>query len=114
MKQNIGPNVFIPMPVALAGSLVEGKPNFMAVGWISRVNYKPPYLAISLNKSHYTCKGIRENRTYSLNFPNKAMMQETDYCGLVSGESFDKSNLFAVFYGEIKTAPLIEKCCLCI
>jgi effector-binding domain-containing protein len=34
---------------------------------------------------------------------------ETDYCGLVSGRSVDKSCLFSSFYGELKTAPMIEE-----
>ncbi|MCJ7444775.1 MAG: hypothetical protein MUO26_09645 [Methanotrichaceae archaeon] len=33
-KKNIGQNVFTyPMPVTLVGSIVNNKPNFMAVGW---------------------------------------------------------------------------------
>ena len=33
MKQRIDSNVFLyPMPMVLAGSVVDGKPNFMAVG----------------------------------------------------------------------------------
>jgi flavin reductase (DIM6/NTAB) family NADH-FMN oxidoreductase RutF len=37
-----------------------------------------------------------------------------DYCGLVSGEKTDKSRLFDVFYGILKTAPLIRECPLSI
>jgi len=34
----------------------------------------------------------------------------TDYCGLVSGKKVDKSKLFDVFYGKLKTAPMIREC----
>jgi len=38
------------------------------------------------------------------------MVKETDYCGLVSGKSVDKADLFKTFYGKLKTAPMIEEC----
>ena len=54
-KQSLGGNVFLyPMPVALVGTQVDGKPNFMTVGWVSRVNFKPPLLAIAVNQAHHT------------------------------------------------------------
>lgn len=28
-----------PMPMVLVGSVVDGKANFMAVGWLARVNF---------------------------------------------------------------------------
>jgi flavin reductase (DIM6/NTAB) family NADH-FMN oxidoreductase RutF len=114
-KINIGNNVFIyPMPVTLVGATVEDKANFMAVGWVSRVNYAPPMLAIALSKTHYTNVGIRENKTFSVNLPHADLMEQTDYCGLVSGKRTDKSSVFEVFYGELKTAPMIKKCPLCL
>jgi flavin reductase (DIM6/NTAB) family NADH-FMN oxidoreductase RutF len=114
-KKNIGRNIFIyPMPVTLVGAIVKNRPNFMAVGWISRINASPPMLAISLNKSHHTPGGIRENKTFSVNFPSTTMVEQTDYCGLVSGRTTDKSSLFDIFYGELKTAPMIDSCHLCL
>lgn len=110
-KVNLGANAYIyPMPVTLVGAMVGGKANFMAVGWVMRVNWQPPLLAVALNKAHFTPKGIRENQTFSVNFPGADLMEKTDYCGLVSGHKVDKSGLFRVFYGELETAPLIEEC----
>jgi flavin reductase (DIM6/NTAB) family NADH-FMN oxidoreductase RutF len=114
-KINIGANVFIyPMPVTLVGAKVENRVNFMTVGWVTRVNAKPPILAVGLNKMHYTPEGIRETGTFSVNFPNADMVEKTDYCGLVSGRRTDKSSVFRVFYGELKNAPMIEDCPLCL
>jgi flavin reductase (DIM6/NTAB) family NADH-FMN oxidoreductase RutF len=42
------------------------------------------------------------------------MVEITDYCGIVSGKKTDKSDIFDLFYGELKTAPLIKDCPLCI
>jgi len=38
------------------------------------------------------------------------MVEQTDYCGLVSGRESDKASIFEVFYGDLKTAPMIESC----
>ena len=98
-----------PMPMVLVGTVVEGKANFMAVGWVSRVNFKPPLLAIALGP-HHTNKGIDENKEFSINIPDVSLIEKTDYCGLVSGSKTDKSELFNVFFGDLGKAPLIEEC----
>ena len=110
-KRNIETNVCLyPMPVVLVGAMVKGKPNFMTVGWVSRVNLRPPMIAVCINKAHYTYEGIFENRAFSVNIPGKSMVGLTDYCGLVSGRKVDKSKLFKVFYKELPGAPMITEC----
>ena len=110
-KLNIDTNVYLyPMPVVLVGAMVQGKPNFMTVGWVSRVNFKPPMIAVSINKAHYTSQGIRETGAFSVNIPGKTMVKLTDYCGLVSGRKVDKGMLFEIFYGEPQGAPMITEC----
>ena len=102
-----------PMPVVLVGTKVEGTVNFMTVGWVSRVNHKPPLIAVAINNVHHTHRGIKENKTYSINFPSTDMVEVTDYCGIRSGKKMDKSGLFEVFYGETG-APMIKDCPLTI
>ncbi|MBP8696958.1 MAG: flavin reductase family protein [Syntrophobacterales bacterium] len=110
-KISAGTNVFIyPMPVVLVGANVGEKANFMAVGWVSRVNAAPPMLAVGIFNKHYTNEGIRENGTFSVCFPDRKLVEKADYCGIVSGRKTDKSKLFDVFYGETKTAPMIGEC----
>jgi flavin reductase (DIM6/NTAB) family NADH-FMN oxidoreductase RutF len=102
------------MPVSLVGAYVNGKPNFMAVAWFTMASYKPPRIAITLGNGHYTNPGIRENKTFSVCLPSEDMVEITDYCGIVSGKKTDKSEIFDLFYGELKTAPLIRDCPLCM
>jgi flavin reductase (DIM6/NTAB) family NADH-FMN oxidoreductase RutF len=99
-----------PMPVAIVGSLVNGKPNFMAVAWFSKVNSNPPMMMIALGKQKYTAQGIAQNNCFSVNIPGEDMAQETDYCGIVSGRAEDKARLFDVFYGDTVRAPMIRGC----
>ncbi len=88
---------------------MNGKPNYVAVGFVNGVNVKPPIVYVSLNKKHHTSQGIIENGTFSINVPSAGYVIETDYCGLVSGKHVDKSGIFTVFYGELETAPMIEE-----
>jgi flavin reductase (DIM6/NTAB) family NADH-FMN oxidoreductase RutF len=99
-----------PMPVVLVGATVDGRPNFMAVAWFSKVNSNPPMMMISLGKKQYTGEGIKENRSFSINLPGKDLVTETDYCGIVSGRKEDKARLFQTFYGKPGNAPMIQGC----
>jgi len=108
----IGPvNALYPMPTTLVGSTVDGKPNFLAVAHVGILNHgTPQFLSIGLGKAHYSNAGIHENRTFSICLPSEDLMAETDYCGIMTGKKTDKAALFDVFYGELKTAPMIGQC----
>ncbi len=110
-KVDIGPNAYgYPMPMSLVGTLVDGRPNFMAAAWVSRVNATPPMIAVAIGRSHATGEGIRQQASFSINIPGSDLVKATDYCGLVSGRRVDKSQVFEVFYGKLETAPLIAVC----
>jgi flavin reductase (DIM6/NTAB) family NADH-FMN oxidoreductase RutF len=102
-----------PMPVALVGATVAAKPNFMAVAWLSRVNYSPAYLAIAIGRKHHTTRGVEENGTFSVNLAGRDLVVPVDYVGIYSGAEVDKAEVFDVFYGELETAPMVERCLLC-
>lgn len=109
-KIQIGTNVFPPMPVVLVGTELNGRPNFMTAGWVTRVNASPPMVALSINRVHATPDGIQKNETFSINFPTAAMVREADYCGLISGKDTDKSGVFDLFRGKLTGAPMIQDC----
>jgi flavin reductase (DIM6/NTAB) family NADH-FMN oxidoreductase RutF len=99
------------MPTTLVGATVNGKPNFLAVAHVGILNHgTPQYLSIGLAKVHYTNGGIHENGTFSICLPSEDLMVETDYCGIMTGKKTDKAALFDVFYGALKTAPMIRQC----
>jgi flavin reductase (DIM6/NTAB) family NADH-FMN oxidoreductase RutF len=114
-KVKIDNNAFTyPMPMTLVGAMVGDRPNFLAVAWVTRVNYKPSLIAVALGKTHHTNPGIRAAKAFSVNVPGVDLIEKTDYCGIVSGKKVDKSNLFTVFKGEVTGAPMIEECRLCM
>lgn len=95
------------MPVVLIGANIRSKPNFMPLAWICMAEHEPPMILISSSKSHYTNVGIIENKTFSVNTPSETMIKATDYCGLHSGKNQNKSEIFEIFFGDLKTAPMI-------
>jgi flavin reductase (DIM6/NTAB) family NADH-FMN oxidoreductase RutF len=108
---NIGNNAFIlPEPQTILGTMLDGRPNFMAMAWVTRVNYDPCIMAMAVNKKHASHRAILETGQYSINLPSVDMVAETDYAGLASGNRTDKSGLFEVHFGELENAPLIRAC----
>lgn len=108
-------NLFcLPWTLTILGTHLKGKVNFMALDWLTRVNVNPAMLGICVNKNHGSHEAILETGEFSVNIPSVEMIEATDYAGLVSGKRVDKSNLFSVFYGELKAAPMISDCPLTI
>lgn len=100
---------FGPFPTMIIGADVNGKPNYVTVGACGVVSMKP-VLYVSLKSTHYTTSGVKESGYFSVNIPLISMVEQTDYCGIVSGRTIDKSSLFTPFYDELGRAPMIEEC----
>ena len=110
-KIKYGPQTLLyPMPAVLVGANINETPNFMTAAWCGIAAHKPPAVSVALRKDRYTLEGVRENETFSINVPSCDMVKKTDYCGVYSGKKNDKSQIFKVFYGDLKTAPLIQEC----
>jgi len=108
-KRELGAvNCLYPLPTVLVGALVRGRPNYCTIAHVGIMDLKT--ISLGMNKTHLTKAGIFENRTFSVNIPSVDMVEKTDYCGLVSGKTVDKSKLFKTFYGQLRTAPMIEEC----
>jgi flavin reductase (DIM6/NTAB) family NADH-FMN oxidoreductase RutF len=114
-KITIDENAFTyPMSMVVVGTEVNRHPNFMAVGWVTRVNFRPPMIAVALGKNHYTNAGIHTSGAFSVNVPGIDLVEKVDHCGIVSGRKEDKSALFKVITGNITGVPMIDDCPLCM
>jgi flavin reductase (DIM6/NTAB) family NADH-FMN oxidoreductase RutF len=100
----------LPWTQTILGTHYEGRVNFMALDWLTRVNVNPAMLGICVNKIHASHAAVDDTGEFSVNIPSADMLEITDYTGLVSGKKADKSKLFEVFYGELKAAPMIKIC----
>ena len=111
MKRKLGAKTLLyPMPAVLIGSIVEEKPNFMTAAWCGIAAQNPPSIAVAIQKSRHTLKGIEEKACFSVNVPNSSLVKKVDFCGTHSGAKYDKSGVFKVFFGELKDAPMVEEC----
>ncbi len=116
MKKSLGGiNALYPTPTVIVGAVVEGKPNFITIAHIGIVNHATPHLiSLSMGKPHHTNPGIKEHKEFSVNIPGESLVVETDYVGIVSGKKVDKSGIFELFYGQLKHAPMIQSCPVCM
>jgi flavin reductase (DIM6/NTAB) family NADH-FMN oxidoreductase RutF len=111
MKKEIKPGSYLlPMPAVLVGAMTDGKPNYMVAAYVGIMNFRPPVISAALNRHHHTTRGIIHAGCFSVNIPSADLVVKTDYCGLVSGKTVDKSTLFTPFFGKLKTAPMIQEC----
>ncbi len=109
-KIKLGAKPYIyPMPTVIIGTMVNGSPNFFTLSYVGIVQHQPAMVAITLFKNSYSLQGIKEHKTFSVNIPSTKMLKQTDFLGMNSGEKIDKASLFRIFYGELKTAPMITE-----
>ena len=101
-----------PKPVVLIGAKVDNAPNFTTVSWIGIASESPPMTSVALRHERYSLKGVRENGVFSVNIPSAQLVEETDYCGIISGAKANKAEAchFSIFYGSSNALPLIEEC----
>ena len=108
MKTELGAkNLLYPMPTTIVGTMIDGKPNYIAIAHVGIMDMMS--ISLGMNKAHHSNQGIRQSGVFSVNIPSTALMEVTDHVGLVSGKNVDKSTLFDVFYGKTG-APLIKEC----
>jgi len=104
----------VVLPVCLLGANVVGKANFEAIAWFTFLESQPLMVGVTSDRLHYTNKGIRENKCFSVNIPSVDLVEAVDFCGLFSGSKVDKSRVFDVFYGELGSAPMVKEFSVCM
>lgn len=114
MKKNLGAELALyPTPVVVAGTYVEGKPNWLLVAHVGIIGHDR--IMISCAKQHYTNQGIKESGVVSINIVNQAMLPKADYVGSVSGSTNSKADVFEYEVSEtggllIKESKLVMEC----
>ena len=114
MQKNIGSKLALyPMPLLVIGTMVDGKVNWLLAGHSGIIGHDK--VMVSLVKTHYTNKGIKNTNILSINIVDESMIKKADYVGSVSGSKQDKSNVFEYHIGEggapiINNAPVVMEC----
>ena len=101
-----------PVPVVMVScGNIEEKSNIITIAWTGIVNSEPPMTYVSIRKSRYSHKMIRDSGEFVINLVNKKIVKATDYCGVKSGAKEDKfltQNLTKI-KGEFVKCPMIEE-----
>lgn len=109
MKVNFGSkSMLYPYPVNIIGVEVEGKLNYMQVGFSGIVNVNPSMISFGIGKNHYTTKGLSKGVIFSSNIADEKLIIKADYVGIRSGEKVDKSKVFETFQGKNKATLITE------
>ena len=113
-KKNLGKLLALyPKPMTVVGTKVEGKVNWLVVGHTGVIGHDR--VLVSMSKQHYSNQGIKQSKKLSINLVSREMLPKADYVGSVSGETVNKSSVFAYHIGEngtpvIDVSPLTMEC----
>lgn len=114
MKKQIGNALALyPTPLAVVGTMVNGKPNWLLVGHLGIIGHD--HVMVSLAKAHYTNQGIKQTGKLSINIVNEELLPQADRSGCVSGNKEDKSAFFDYVLSDagvpmISRAPVTMEC----
>jgi len=85
------PGTFIyPIPAVLVSSGDMKNSNILTVAWTGIINTNPAIVYISVRPERFSYKLIKENREFAINLTNEKLAYATDWCGVRSGEKYDK------------------------
>jgi len=92
MKVKKGPRTALfPCPVVLVTSVgSEDKPNIITLAWAGIVCSDPPTLSVGIRPHRHSYGLIEESGEFVVNIPTTGILEQTDFCGAVSGKELDK------------------------
>jgi flavin reductase (DIM6/NTAB) family NADH-FMN oxidoreductase RutF len=85
--------------------------NIITISWTGTINTNPPMLYVSIRPERHSYNIIKESGEFVINLTNKDIAFATDWCGVKSGQDFNKfkeMNLHAISASKIN-APMIEE-----
>jgi flavin reductase (DIM6/NTAB) family NADH-FMN oxidoreductase RutF len=113
MKTSFGPQkLMFPCPVTLIVTGTIEKANIVTVAWVSLLSSKPPTIGVSIGQNGLSGKEIRKNGNFTINIASADIIEEADFCGIVSGKDYDKfeyAGLTKMPSNKI-LSPIIKEC----
>jgi len=89
-----------PYPATIISIDVEGRKNFMQLGFVGIVNASPGMVAMGIGRHHHTAKALEKGKVFGLAIADETMLLKADYVGIRPGDKFDKSSVFETFKGD--------------
>ena len=106
------PGTFIyPIPAVMVSCGDMEKSNIITVAWTGILNTNPAMVYISIRPIRYSYNLIKESGEFVINLTNKQLAYATDWCGVRSGEKFDKFKEMKLHKekAQFVKAPLIKE-----
>jgi len=89
-----------------------GKENVITLAWTMPTSIKPPLLVISVRPERYSHRFIEESGEFVVNVPTMEIVEQTLYCGRVSGRECDKFETAPLTPSPARMvrSPIIKEC----
>lgn len=85
------PGCFVyPIPAVMVSCGTVENSNIITVAWTGILNTNPAMVYISVRPTRYSYKLIKEQGEFVINLTNEKLVYATDWCGVKTGEKFDK------------------------
>ncbi len=108
-----GMTALCPVPLVMVTCVgADDKPNIITLAWAGVVCSEPPMIGISVRQSRHSHGLIKQSGEFVVNMPAEDILDQADYCGIVSGKTFDKfqkTGLTQLKATQVK-APIIKEC----
>lgn len=90
----------------------DGRPNVMSCAWHMPVSEEPPMIAIAVSRESYTNELIRVSGEFTVNIPDRELLDAVWICGTRSGRNVDKFRLANLNSEPAKRVkpPIIREC----
>lgn len=103
-------SIIFPTPVLIVGTYNEdGSANAMNAAWGGVCASEPPAIMVAIRKARKTYENIIKRNSFTVNIPNKELMEVADFFGICSGKNVDKFKYAGVnpVKSELVDAPHI-------
>lgn len=100
-----------PLPAVMVSCGTMEKSNIITVAWTGILNTNSAMVYISIRPIRYSYNLIKESGEFVINLTNKQLAYATDWCGVRSGEKFDKFKEMKLHKekAQFVKAPLIKE-----
>ncbi len=89
-----------------------GKTNIITLAWSMPTSHSPPLVAISIAPKRLSHRMIEETGEFVVNVPTQEIVQDTLFCGRISGtkcDKFQEASLTALPARKVRS-PIIKEC----
>ena len=99
-------------PVVLVTTARRGRPNVMALSWLTMMDFEPPVIGLVMSDRNHSFAALKATRECVINVPTAEIADRALGCGNTSGAKVNKFRKFGLtpLPAAQVQAPLIREC----